>query len=151
MTLSSVGWVGISSSACGSSTDPAAHGEDRVRRPKGSPKNSDRSARCRTEWISWLERGLRRAYRGRTCRRRRCPMVRSAVPVSCFGVLLLLSVAGNARGDTIVPISGIGTDLTSSGFTIATHVDAVTYSDPVVVEVPAYGSAYEIRGTVSGV
>jgi hypothetical protein len=64
---------------------------------------------------------------------------------------LVFLLAAGARADTTVAISNIGTKVQSSGFNIDTHVDRVTYSDPVVVDVPAYGSAWEIRGMVSGI
>ena len=66
-------------------------------------------------------------------------------------VLAALGLASSTdlRADTTVPITGIGTQLTGD-FTINTHVDSVTYANPVAVIIHGI-PAVEIRGTVSGV
>lgn len=64
---------------------------------------------------------------------------------------LALAAPAVAAADTTVNLTGIGTQLQASGFSISTHVDQVRYSDPVVVDIPGYGTAYEIHGTVSGI
>ncbi len=63
-----------------------------------------------------------------------------------------LVITGQVRtyADTTVPITGIGTNIQGT-FNINTHVDKVTYSPPMVVQVPGYGEAIEIRGTVGGI
>src|SRR5215213_5173657 len=63
--------------------------------------------------------------------------------------LLSLPSLDVADADTTVPISGIGTSMTGA-VTINTHVDSVTYSDPVEVTIRGM-PVVEIRGTVSGV
>jgi hypothetical protein len=51
-------------------------------------------------------------------------------------------------GPTTVPITGIGTQVGA----ISTHADSVTYSAPVLVEIPGVpGRVYEMKGTISGV
>lgn len=55
----------------------------------------------------------------------------------------------DAHADTTVAITGIGTSVTDV-FVINTHVDIVTYSDPVEVTIRGM-RVVEIRGTVSGV
>jgi hypothetical protein len=47
----------------------------------------------------------------------------------------------------VLQLSGIGTQLGS----IDTRVDSVTYSDPMLVEIPGVGSAFEMQGIVSGI
>lgn len=64
--------------------------------------------------------------------------------------LLSITLPAYARAETIVPITGIGTRV-AGAFTIDTHVDSVTYSDPEFVAVDGVGDAIEIRGTVSGI
>jgi hypothetical protein len=61
-------------------------------------------------------------------------------------VLGIVAPAG-VRADTTVPITGIGTRVGA----ISTHVDSVSHSEPVLVDVPGIGAAFEMRGTVSGV
>src|SRR5262245_66521971 len=68
--------------------------------------------------------------------------------IAVLGALLALAPARAARADTTVPITGIGTSV-SDVFVINTHVDSVTYSDPVDVVINGM-AAVEIRGTVSG-
>ncbi|MCC6621830.1 MAG: hypothetical protein IT385_11280 [Deltaproteobacteria bacterium] len=73
----------------------------------------------------------------------RHPLVRSMF----FCTLALCAVPATARGDTTVTGLGVGTRVG----TIDTHVDSVTYSDPLQIEIPGAGRAWEISGTVSGV
>jgi hypothetical protein len=48
---------------------------------------------------------------------------------------------------TVLPLSGIGTQLGS----IDTRVESVTHSDPMLVEIPGVGAAFEMHGVVSGI
>lgn len=66
-------------------------------------------------------------------------------------LITLSSVASlnAACADTTAPITGIGTSVTDV-FAIKTHVDSVTYSDPVEVCIRGM-RVIEIRGTVAGV
>jgi hypothetical protein len=63
--------------------------------------------------------------------------------------MLSLAFTPSVRGETTVPINGIGTSLTGD-FVINTHADRVTYSGPVAVLIRGM-PVLEIRGTVSGV
>jgi hypothetical protein len=66
-------------------------------------------------------------------------------------LLMFLAATAMVRGDTTVPITGIGTSL-SSGLPapVLTHVDSVTYAGPNPVTIHGM-PVLEIRGTVSGV
>src|SRR5262245_3956447 len=61
--------------------------------------------------------------------------------------ILALGLVASARADTTVPITGIGTNVGA----IHTQVESVTYSEPVVVQVPGVGSVVELNGSVAGV
>src|SRR5215207_8075351 len=61
--------------------------------------------------------------------------------------ILAIALPSIVRAQTTIAITGIGTQYSQ----INTHVDSVTYSGPTSVEVEGFGSAYEIRGFVSGV
>jgi hypothetical protein len=78
----------------------------------------------------------------------RCLLVRT---VRRLALVTLCSVVplSALRGDTIVPITGIGTSVTDA-FAIKTQVESVTYSDPALVCIRGM-RVLEIRGTVSGV
>src|SRR5688572_7260581 len=76
----------------------------------------------------------------RRCRRQLGAAAALALP---FALVLATPVLA----DTTVAISDVGTHVGA----IDTHVDSVTYSDPVLVEVPNVGPAWELRGTVQGV
>ena len=67
------------------------------------------------------------------------------------GALLAIVWIAEARAQTTVPITGIGTHIAGPPFTIDTHVDSVTYLGPVVVQIEGVGDVFEIRGFVSGV
>ena len=67
------------------------------------------------------------------------------------GALLAVVWSGEARAQTTVPITGVGTRIAGPPFTIDTHVDSVTYSGPVVGDIEGVGEVFEIRGFVSGV
>jgi Alpha/beta hydrolase domain len=67
-----------------------------------------------------------------------------------LAVLGLASVAVPHAARThvaVLPLSGIGTQLGS----IDTRVESVTHSDPILVEIPGVGAAYEMHGVVSGI
>ena len=75
---------------------------------------------------------------------------------SRLGSVLFLAVVGvasvavphAARTDVaVLPLSGVGTQLGS----IDTRVETVTHSDPMLVEIPGVGAAFEIHGVVSGI
>ena len=75
---------------------------------------------------------------------------------SRLGSVLFLAILGvasaavphAARTDVaVVPVSGIGTQLGN----IDTRVEAVTHSEPVLVEIPEVGAAFEMHGVVSGI
>jgi hypothetical protein len=66
---------------------------------------------------------------------------------AALAFLLALVAPTAALADTTVAIDNIRTQVGA----IDTHVDSVTYSDPVLVEVPNVGRAWELRGTVHGV
>ncbi len=66
-----------------------------------------------------------------------------------LGALLAIALVQIAAADTTIQIQGIGTSLVS-GPSIDTHVDQVTFSEPVAVVIQGV-SACEIRGTVSGI
>jgi hypothetical protein len=71
----------------------------------------------------------------------------SAIFLMVLGVAFV-AVPQAARTDvTVLPLSGIGTQLGS----IDTRVETVTHSDPVLVEIPGVGAAFEIHGVVSGI
>lgn len=70
-----------------------------------------------------------------------------AMPSAALAGIVGVSTPSAALADTTVAVTDIGTQVGG----IATHVDSVTYSDPVIVEVPGAGQAYEMHGTVSGV
>lgn len=78
----------------------------------------------------------------------RCSTVACA-RIAILGALFALASVRAARADTTIPITGIGTSV-SDVFVINTHVDSVTYSDPVDIVINGM-AAVEIRGTVSGV
>jgi hypothetical protein len=65
--------------------------------------------------------------------------------------LLAIIMPTEARTQTVVPISGIGTHIAGPPFTIDTHVDSVSFGDPELVEIEGVGEVFEIRGFVSGV
>jgi hypothetical protein len=69
--------------------------------------------------------------------------------LAILGALFALAPVRAARADTTIPITGIGTSVTDV-FVINTHVDSITYSDPVDVVINGM-AAVEIRGAVSGV
>jgi hypothetical protein len=61
--------------------------------------------------------------------------------------ILAIALPAGAHAQTTVQITGIVTQFNQ----INTHADSVTYVGPNVVEIAGFGSAYEIRGLVSGV
>jgi hypothetical protein len=61
--------------------------------------------------------------------------------------LVLVTVQQSTWADVTIPIAGIGTHVGA----IDTHVDSVTYSNPLLVAVDQVGQAYEIRGQVQGI
>src|SRR5687767_12160320 len=69
------------------------------------------------------------------------------------GFLAVLGVASVAvphagRTDvTVLPVAGVGTQLGS----IDTRVETVTHSDPMLVEIPGVGAAFQVHGVVSGI
>jgi hypothetical protein len=67
------------------------------------------------------------------------------------GALLAIVWSAEARAQTTVPITGIGTQIAGPPFTIDTHVDSVTFWGPAVVQIEGVGEVLEIRGFVSGV
>jgi len=67
------------------------------------------------------------------------------------GALFAIVWSAEARAQTIVPITGIGTHIAGPPFTIDTDVDNVTYWGPEVVQIEGVGEVFEIRGFVSGV
>jgi hypothetical protein len=69
--------------------------------------------------------------------------------LAILGALFALAPVPTARADTTIPITGIGTSVTDV-FVINTHVDSITYTDPVDVVINGM-AAVEIRGAVSGV
>ena len=75
---------------------------------------------------------------------------------SRLGSVLFLAVLGVASVAVpqatrtelaVLPLSGIGTQLGS----IDTRVEAVTHSDPMLVDIPGVGTAFEVHGVVSGI
>jgi len=79
---------------------------------------------------------------------RRSSVLQVPLLIVCIA-LLGLPLVRDARADTTVPITGIGTSVTGP-FAINTHADSVTYSTPVDVVINGL-DAVEIRGTISGV
>ena len=67
------------------------------------------------------------------------------------GALFAIILPAEARAQTTVPITGIGTYIAGPPFTIDTHVDSVTFWGPVNVQIEGVGEVFEIRGFVSGV
>jgi hypothetical protein len=69
----------------------------------------------------------------------------------CFlAVLGVASVAVPHAARTevaVLPVIGIGTQLGS----IDTRVEAVTHSEPMLVEIPGVGAAFQVQGVVSGI
>jgi len=65
--------------------------------------------------------------------------------------LLAIAWSAEARAQTTVPITGIGTYIAGPPFTIDTHVESVTFWGPVNVQLEGVGEVFEIRGFVSGV
>lgn len=76
-------------------------------------------------------------------------------PIGFIGLvaaaLLAIFVSAEARAQTTVPITGIGTHIAGPPFAIDTHVDSVTFFGPEVVQIEGFGEAMEIHGVVSGV
>jgi hypothetical protein len=71
----------------------------------------------------------------------------SALFLAVLGVTSV-AVPHAARTDVaVLPLSGIGTQLGS----IDTRVESVTHSEPMLVEIPGVGAAFEMHGVVSGV
>jgi hypothetical protein len=70
----------------------------------------------------------------------------SRAAINLLPALLILALAPAASGETVVPITGIGTQIDS----IDTRVERVSYTGPVATTVDGL-RVLEIRGTVSGI